>query len=495
MNEVQGRRLHPMTIFYSAVRILPQLAIGFLVMRNFKEGLFELIIYFLVALLLLPSLLIHYFNFRFFISGDGIIIHSGLFFKNKRSIPIDRIQNVDIVQNGLMRIFRIASVKIQTAGGKETEGKLEYVGIKQAHAIRHEIEGLQSVISSDKLPVNEKFVAPEENTQFFALSNNDLFRGGLTRLSPIVLFASGIFGQYNFIFRKLIETNKTINSATEWIIDNIWVFVVISLLFALIISWIGGIVLHCARYYGFRIVLKRRAVITDAGLISKRHSIIPTRKMQSIARRANPIMRILGLEYVEVQTAGSAENGAKTAETLFPVMRKQKTIECIETLFLLQFPEIYTSIFSKKAYYYCIIRDSLLGVFPLIIMGIFLTPYFYIAAALLFIMILAIEKFRLSTKGFTLTDGYIFIRTGVWTITQMAIPYSKIQVLSHEQSFIERWAGFSHVTVSTAGNSFSFQGTIPFLNAELSPNLVTLLLQNYRINKKKRRLALTTTHR
>ncbi|HRI31871.1 MAG TPA: PH domain-containing protein, partial [Candidatus Kapabacteria bacterium] len=117
------------------------------------------------------------------------------------------------------------------------------------------------------------------------------------------------------------------------------------------------------------------------------------------------------------------------------------------------------------------------------------------AAALLFIMILAIEKFRLSTKGFTLTDGYIFIRTGVWTITQMAIPYSKIQVLSHEQSFIERWAGFSHVTVSTAGNSFSFQGTIPFLNAELSPNLVTLLLQNYRINKKKRRLALTTTHR
>ncbi|MFN9340106.1 MAG: PH domain-containing protein [Candidatus Kapaibacterium sp.] len=491
MNEVQGRRLHPMTIFYSALRIVPQLAIGFLVMRNFKEGLVELIIYLVIALLLLPSLLIYYFNFRFYISADGIVIHSGLLFKNNRTIPIDRIQNVDIVQNALMRVFRIASVKIETAGGKSTEGKLEYVSIDQAHAIRHEIESLQSYVSSDESANSQKFVEKVDDTPFFSLSNNDLFRGGLTRLSPVVLFAAGLFGQYNFVLRKLVENNKTLNAATEWIVDNVWIFIVVTLLFSLFVSWIGGIVLHCARYYGFKIVTKRRAVITDAGLLSKRHSIIPTKKMQSIARRANPIMRLFGLEYVEVHTAGSAENGAKSAETLFPVMRKQKTAECVDTLFALQFPDTYVSIFSKKAYYYCIIRDSIVTVLPFLVSAFLISAYFFIPAALMLVFIFAVEKFRLTIKGYSLSDGYIFIRTGVWTITQVAIPYTKIQVLTHEQSIVERWAGFAHLTVSTAGGSFSFHGSIPFLKSELSPDLVSFLLHSYRLHKKKRRLVLS----
>lgn len=494
MNELQsGRRLHPMTIFYSALRALPQLFIAFFVMRNFKEGLVELVIYLAIALLLLPWLLIYYFTFRYHISSEGIIIHSGLFFKNNRTIPIDRIQNVDIVQNALQRIFRIASVKIETAGGKTTEGKLEYVGIQQAHAIRLEIEGLQT--AANQQTHNTKFINHDETTPFFTLTVNELFRGSITRLSPVVLFVAGILGQYNFVLQKLIENNSAFYAATEWIVENVWIFAVASFLFSLLISWIGGIIVHCARYYGFTIVTKSKAVITDSGLLSKRHSIIPTAKMQSIARRANPIMRIFRLEYVEVYTAGSADNGAKSSETLFPVMRKEKTTECIQTLFSLQFPENYISIFSRKAYIYCIVRDSIVAVLPFIIASFFIfAPYFIVAAIALFIGILIFEKYRLSVKGYTLLDGYLFIRTGLWTLTQVAIPYSKIQVLTHEQSFIERWSGFSHITISTAGGQFSFMGTIPFLQSEISSTLIGILLRNYRIQKKKRRLVLANHH-
>lgn len=490
MNELHGgRRLHPMTIFYSALRAMPQLFIAFFVMRNFKEGVIELIIYLAIALLLLPWLLIYYFTFRYHISSEGIIIHSGLLFKNNRTIPIDRIQNVDIVQNALQRIFRIASVKIETAGGKTTEGKLEYVGIQQAHAIRLEIEGLQSAVYQQDQ--QSKFVHHDESTPFFSLSINELFRGSITRLSPVVLFAAGILGQYNFVLQKLIENNSTVNAATEWIIENVWIFVIVSLVFSLLISWVGGIVVHCARFYGFTIVTKTKAVITDSGLFSKRHSIIPTAKMQSIARRANPIMRLLGLEYVEVHTASSADNGSKSSETLFPVMRKEKTIECVRTLFSLTFPDNYLSIFSRKAYIYCVVRDFFIAVLPLLITSFFvLTPYFLSAALVFLISILFIEKYRLTRKGYTLEDGYLFIRSGVWTLTHVAIPYSKIQVLTHEQSFIERWAGFSHITISTAGGNFSFLGTIPFLQSDISPELIDILLRNYRLHKKKRRLVL-----
>ena len=120
----------------------------------------------------------------------GLLFIPVCFFKNNRTIPIDRIQNVDIVQNALQRIFRIASVKIETAGGKTTEGKLEYVGIQQAHAIRLEIEGLQT--AANQQTHNTKFINHDETTPFFTLTVNELFRGSITRLSPVVLFVAGI---------------------------------------------------------------------------------------------------------------------------------------------------------------------------------------------------------------------------------------------------------------------------------------------------------------
>lgn len=486
MSNEQERKLHPLTIVYSAFRALPQLFIAFFIVRNFQDGIIELVISAIIGIIFLPAILIHYFNFHFSINSEGITVKSGLFFKNIRSIPLDRIQNVDIRQNGFQRALKIAVIRIETAGGKAPEAKLEYVGIKHAHDIRDEIQGLQSErkgILSDN-PLEKKVIDSEI---ILSLNNRALLRGAITKLSPVVLFLLGVFGQYNFIFQKLIEENQSVHDAVNWIVENYVLLSIIAIVTIIFVSWIGGILVHIARYYKFTVKQSNKTLTTDSGLIGKWHSVIPRKKIQSIARRANPIMRLLGLEYVEIHTAGSSENGSKTAEVLVPVMPINTTRDMITNLFQIIFPEHYTTIHSRNAFIYCAIRDSIILSIPTLILA-FVLNYYFLLGFLGLVPILFLELYRLKARGYLFEQDYLHIRSGLWTITRVAIPFVKIQAVTFEQSVFEKIFFMATVTVSTAGGGVLRVGRIPYLQKNEAGIIVEKLMRNYQESKKKRRL-------
>lgn len=489
MSGEQRQRLHPLTVVYSTINTFPQLLITLFVLNKLNEGLVEIIIYAIVGALLLPAILIHYLNFHYTISSEGLTVESGLFFKNKRTIPLDRIQNVDIRQNGRQRLLRIALVSIETAGGKTPEAKLEYVSIKQAHVIREEIQGLQAIKRNTTVEdKHENIVNAEE--KILQLDTQSLLRGAITKLSPVVFVLLGIFTQYNVVFQRLLEENQSVSDAVNWVEEH-YVFLSIIIVFAIIfISWIGGVITHVTRYFKFTIVQTHRSLTTDSGLIGKRHSVIPIRKVQSVARRANPIMRYLGLEYIELHTAGSVENKTKSSEVLVPVMPLASTQNIVEKVFSIHFPTEFLSLHTKSAFTYCSIRDIIFLLIPTISLSLAVSPYFVFTLFLL-IPILYIELYRLKKRGYVFEDDYFFIRSGVWTITEVAIPYNKIQNLTYEQSVFERIFSLSTVTIATAGGGVMKIGIVPYLPANDAQEIVEKLLKNYNAIKMKRRLLRT----
>jgi uncharacterized protein len=60
---------------------------------------------------------IEYKEWRFGIFQDKIELMSGIFIKDRTIIPISRIQSINIEQGPIYRRFKLASVKIHTAGG------------------------------------------------------------------------------------------------------------------------------------------------------------------------------------------------------------------------------------------------------------------------------------------------------------------------------------------------------------------------------------------
>ena len=58
-----------------------------------------------------------YGSFRYRFEVKYISVERGVFFKRKSVIPYDRIQNVNVIQGTLERMYGLKSVEIETAGG------------------------------------------------------------------------------------------------------------------------------------------------------------------------------------------------------------------------------------------------------------------------------------------------------------------------------------------------------------------------------------------
>src|SRR5688572_8169200 len=71
-----------------------------------------------IALLafLVGGLFLYWTRFEYRVGDNEIRIDSGILSRTNRSIPFDRIQDVDITQGPLARLAGIAKVKFETGG-------------------------------------------------------------------------------------------------------------------------------------------------------------------------------------------------------------------------------------------------------------------------------------------------------------------------------------------------------------------------------------------
>ena len=114
-----ARRLHPISLLFSvgaAARNLLIPGIAILFWSGGSNAEVWLMIFFVPAVL---AALVKYWSYRYRLEGDEMVIREGIVTRNERHIPYDRIQNVDLVQNPLHRLFRVAEVRLETASGQE----------------------------------------------------------------------------------------------------------------------------------------------------------------------------------------------------------------------------------------------------------------------------------------------------------------------------------------------------------------------------------------
>ena len=102
------RRLHPMSWLFVLLQQLKQFIVPLIALLIFGRGdrneLWPLIG---VGVLVLVSLW-QYFTYRYGVSGDSLVVRSGLLERSLRVIPFARIHNVALQQSVLHRLFGVA---------------------------------------------------------------------------------------------------------------------------------------------------------------------------------------------------------------------------------------------------------------------------------------------------------------------------------------------------------------------------------------------------
>ena len=78
---------------------------------------------------------LQYFTYRYRIGRDGLSIREGWLHRSLREIPYSRIHNVVLHQTVLHRLFGVAEVRLESAGGQKPEAQMRVLRLDEALAL------------------------------------------------------------------------------------------------------------------------------------------------------------------------------------------------------------------------------------------------------------------------------------------------------------------------------------------------------------------------
>ena len=322
-DEPNWQRLHPATLALALVRIGPRslqflpavAALGF-------TGNWIWIVPAIGAFLLF-SLLAAWFRwlrFRFLVGGDEVVIESGVFARQHRTIPFDRIQDVSIEQGLVSRALGIAKVGFETgAGGKENDASLDAIALGAAQALRTTIRAHRSgeaaaPAAASDAPGASGAVPVAEDRLLFAMTPRQLLVAGLFNFSLAALAVVGAGMQF---FDDLLPFDFNVFNPGDWIdlaeqygldqwvIAHRWIAGVgagISLLF---IGFASGIATMFFANWDFRLTREPRTLRRTRGLTTRTDVAVPVKRVQAAILVTGWFRRRFGWHELRLQSLAS----------------------------------------------------------------------------------------------------------------------------------------------------------------------------------------------
>ena len=190
------QRLHPWSWLFVLLQQLRQFIVPLVVLlfagrRGNSEGWWELAPLLGVGALVLVSVL-QYFTYRYRVGRDGITIRSGLLQRSQREIPFARIHNVGLHQSLLHRLFGVAEVRLESAGGQKPEAHMRVLGIDDALALERLVRH-HGAEAADAAAVDAggNGQVDSDGRTLLALTTAEIVRLGLVSNRGMIVFAAG----------------------------------------------------------------------------------------------------------------------------------------------------------------------------------------------------------------------------------------------------------------------------------------------------------------
>jgi membrane protein YdbS with pleckstrin-like domain len=102
------------------------------------------LIYLGIAMLSILSIILGFLGFQrkaYALREKDIMFRSGLIIRNHVAIPFNRIQHCEVQQGAIERGFKLAKLKIYTAGGSSSDLSIPGLPVETAHKLRDFVLG------------------------------------------------------------------------------------------------------------------------------------------------------------------------------------------------------------------------------------------------------------------------------------------------------------------------------------------------------------------
>lgn len=310
-------RLHPGTILISmvgAVRqfLLPIMFAAFSCVQGAKaDGTqFGELFGAGIGLLLGLTAVFRYFSYGYAIHEGNLVIKEGIIRKSIRTIPLTRIQNINLKRGLIHRMMNLVDMEIETAGGSKAEASLSALTEDNAQRLKVLLTGEGHLAMS---PV----MAARQDPLIYSASPKELFLAGATHNRALTIIA-GLFGTFFVFVQKQFETavESLVKSSDVVSQMNVATRTVIGVVLLLIVGWVASIIMSFVNYWGFEVRKSEGKIKRTYGLINHIENVILIRRIQVVRMTQTLAQRILKLCSLHVDTAGglAVANSGKEGE-------------------------------------------------------------------------------------------------------------------------------------------------------------------------------------
>ena len=405
-----------------------------------------------VAILILIIAVLQYLNFKFKIENDHFVLHKGVFFKSKTSIPLERIQNVNFKQNIIHQIINVTQVEIQTAGSKGAEVSIKAISKGRANALKDRLQEVKYVDNE----LEE--VAITESKTLFKLSFMDLLKVSFSEnhiRSFFWIFAIivSFFYQLKDYFKDFDFFSEAINYYLVYKneIAGSFYLLMILMFVIFIISIVVSFVRVVLKHFDQRVTQINDGIQLSQGLFTKRTDVLKINKIQYAVTVSNPIKKKLGIQTVRIKQAGSAK--VKQKKMIEFVGVRDHFMQPLNQLFFKHSMDFDEEVIKPARYY--LFKLSVKAF--LLLMAVNLVLLFTTTIQSKIIINAFLIPFLILNVLLTYRKAYVFMQNeklivgsgSIGTVTT-SMEYFKTQNVSFEQSFIQKRRGVANVYLQTA---------------------------------------------
>ncbi|UOQ85005.1 PH domain-containing protein [Gracilibacillus salinarum] len=479
----EPKRLHPAGMIFNLFQGIRQSIVGLLPIAIVAVGNGEWLYVLLAAAILLVLFIVFsvlaWYRYTYQLEEDQIRIEQGIFIRKKRTISKHRIQSIDLSQNIIHRIFGLTKVQIETAGSDHRiDAALSAVTMEEGQLLHKQLK-----YNKQSEPVNEdseqeEVVVPEHYPQRKVSVKQLLIAGSTSASFGIIL---GLFGLVFSDLESLIP-DRFYNQATDWVVSQAVQVLIAFGILTFILLWCFGILQTLIQYWNFTITRYEKELFITRGLLEKKQSTIPLKRIQAVGIKQSVIRQPLGfaIMYVEIASGEIGQN-QEMHTLIFPLIRKKHVAAFLQELlpeYTYQ-PDKLTKLPNKALPYY-LFRSAIIPLIATITVA-FLSFEFAWIPLIITIAACILGYIQFRSTAYKIEGEQLLVQKRTTSKDTVLIQHKKLQSFQRKQHILHRKQNLA--TMDTAILS-KFMGR-HFILRELREQDLDLLADWYSYQKNK----------
>lgn len=255
---------------------------------------------------------------RYRVTAQALELHQGVLSRQHRLAPLDRLQAVDITEPLVARLFGLAKLTLEVAGGGSSKIEVGFLGEAQARALRAQL--LAAAAGLAPAPATDGDAGTTEAREAPEAAEHDVITIPMARLVGSILLSGASI---------LLALAIVAVAARAVVAGDVGI---VALLVPVVLGAGGSMWNELTKGYGFRIAATDDGMRLRRGLFEQRTQTVPTGRVQAVRLRQRLLWRLTGWWTVEVNVAGygvPSSSGSADSSLLLPVGTRAEALRLL----------------------------------------------------------------------------------------------------------------------------------------------------------------------